>query len=50
MDQAAGLVWRFKNEDNYYIVRAKALDAMSCCTKCKGGKRTDLPVKGVRLS
>ena len=26
IDQAAGLVWRFQNEDNYYIVRANALE------------------------
>ena len=26
VDQAAGLVWRFQNEDNYYIVRANALE------------------------
>ena len=25
-DQAAGLVWRYKDPDNYYIVRANALE------------------------
>ena len=26
VDQAAGLVWRYQDEDNYYIVRANALE------------------------
>ena len=26
VDQAAGLVWRYQNQDNYYIVRANALE------------------------
>jgi hypothetical protein len=26
VDQAGGLVWRYQNEDNYYIVRANALE------------------------
>jgi hypothetical protein len=25
-DQAAGLVWRYRGADNYYIVRANALE------------------------
>lgn len=46
VDQAAGLVWRFQNEDNYYIVRANALEGNVVLYKVQGGKRTDLPVKG----
>ena len=26
VDQAAGLIWRYKDPDNYYIVRANALE------------------------
>lgn len=26
IDQAAGLVWRYRDQDNYYIVRANALE------------------------
>jgi hypothetical protein len=46
VDQAAGLVWRFQNEDNYYIVRANALENNVVAYKVERGKRTDLPVKG----
>jgi hypothetical protein len=46
VDQAAGLVWRFQNEDNYYIVRANALEDNVVLYKVQNGQRTDLPVKG----
>jgi hypothetical protein len=46
IDQAGGLVWRFQNEDNYYIVRANALENNVVLYKVEKGKRTDLPVKG----
>ena len=45
-DQAAGLVWRYKNPDNYYIVRANALENNVVLYKVENGTRTDLPVKG----
>jgi hypothetical protein len=46
VDQAAGLVWRYQDQDNYYIVRANALEDNVVLYKVEGGKRTDLPVKG----
>jgi hypothetical protein len=46
VDQAAGLVWRYQDEDNYYIVRANALEGNVVLYKVQAGKRTDLPVKG----
>jgi hypothetical protein len=46
VDQAAGLVWRFQNEDNYYVVRANALENNVVLYTVEKGKRTDLPVKG----
>lgn len=46
VDQAAGLVWRYQDEDNYYIVRANALEGNVVLYKVQNGKRTDLPVKG----
>ena len=46
VDQDAGLVWRFQNEDNYYIVRANALENNVVLYKVEKGTRTDLPVKG----
>ena len=46
VDQAGGLVWRFQNEDNYYIVRANALENNVVLYKVEKGTRTDLPLKG----
>lgn len=46
-DQAAGIVWRYQNADNYYIVRANALEGNVVLYKVQGGKRTDLPLKGL---
>ncbi len=46
VDQAAGLVWRYQDENNYYIVRANALEGNVVLYKVESGKRTDLPVKG----
>lgn len=45
-DQAAGLVWRFQDENNYYIVRANALENNVVLYKVQNGRRTDLPLKG----
>jgi hypothetical protein len=46
VDQAAGLVWRYRDENNYYLVRANALEDNVVLYKVENGKRTDLPVKG----
>ncbi|MCB0747600.1 MAG: DUF1080 domain-containing protein [Ignavibacteriae bacterium] len=45
-DQAAGIVWRYKDKDNYYIVRANALEDNVVLYKLENGKRTDLPLVG----
>ena len=45
-DQAAGLVWRYRDKDNYYIVRANALENNVVLYKVQNGKREDLPLKG----
>jgi hypothetical protein len=45
-DQAAGLVWRFKDADNYYIVRSNALEGNVVLYKTLNGKRSSLQVKG----
>jgi hypothetical protein len=45
-DQAAGLVWRLKDSNNYYIVRANALEGNVVLYKVENGERTDLPLKG----
>ncbi len=46
VDQAAGLVWRYQDENNYYIVRANALEDNVVLYKVENGRRADLPVKG----
>ncbi len=46
VDQAAGLVWRYRDADNYYIVRANAREGNVVLYKLEAGKRTDLPLKG----
>ncbi len=49
IDQAGGLVWRFKNEDNYYVARANALENNVSLYYVKNGirrtiKYVDAPV------
>lgn len=46
VDQGAGIVWRYRDQDNYYIVRANALEGNVVLYKVQNGKRTDLPLKG----
>jgi hypothetical protein len=46
VDQAGGLVWRYQDENNYYIVRANALENNVVVYKVQNGQRTDLAVKG----
>ena len=45
-DQAAGIVWRYRDKDNYYIVRANALENNVVLYRVLNGKREDLPLKG----
>jgi hypothetical protein len=46
VDQAAGLVWRYQDQENYYIVRANALEGNVVLYKVEKGRRTDLPLRG----
>lgn len=46
VDQGAGIVWRYRDKDNYYIVRANALEGNVLLYKVENGKRTDLPLVG----
>jgi hypothetical protein len=48
-DQAGGLVWRFKDANNYYVVRANALEGNVVLYKTVNGKRSSLQVKGRML-
>ena len=42
VDQAAGLVWRYRDENNYYVVRANALEDNVVLYKVENGKRIPL--------
>ncbi len=46
VDQAAGLVWRYQDANNYYVVRANALEDNVVLYKMEDGKRSDLKSKG----
>jgi hypothetical protein len=45
-DQAAGLVWRYRDPDNYYLVRANALENNIVLYKVEAGRRASLTAKG----
>jgi hypothetical protein len=45
-DQAAGIVVRYQDAKNYYVVRANALEDNVVFYIVKNGTRIDLPVKG----
>ena len=45
-DQAGGIVFRFQDPNNYYVVRANALEDNVVLYKTVNGKRSSLPVKG----
>jgi len=49
VDQAAGVVWRYQNADNYYVVRANALENNVVLYKVENGKRADLKPIGASL-
>jgi hypothetical protein len=46
VDQAAGLVWRYRDENNYYVVRANALEDNVVLYKVQDGERSSLAPKG----
>lgn len=45
VDQAAGIVWRWQDKDNYLIVRANALENNVVAYKTVGGKRSSIGIK-----
>jgi hypothetical protein len=47
-DRAAGIVWRAKDADNYYIVRANALEDNVVLYKTVDGRRSSLDIVGRR--
>jgi hypothetical protein len=47
VDQAAGLVWRYRDANNYYIVRANALENNVVLYKVQNGVRVSIAPKGL---
>src|ERR1041385_5965826 len=45
-DQVAGLVWRYRDPNNYYLVRANALEHNIAMYKVEEGKWSSLSPKG----
>jgi hypothetical protein len=46
VDRAAGIVWRYRDEYNYYLVRANALEHDVMLYKVEDGRRTSLAPAG----
>ena len=46
VDQACGIVWRYRDANNYYITRANALENNIVLYKVQDGERRSLAPKG----
>jgi hypothetical protein len=46
VDQGAGLVWRYRDPNNYYLVRANALEDNVVLYKVENGRRSSIAPKG----
>lgn len=46
VDRAAGIVWRYRDENNYYVVRANALENNVVLYKVQNGRRSSLAPVG----
>ena len=47
VDQAAGIVWRYQDPNNYYVVRANALENNVVLYKVENGVRLSIAPKGL---
>lgn len=47
VDQAAGIVWRYQDQNNYYIVRANAVENNVVLYKVQNGVRLSIAPKGL---
>jgi hypothetical protein len=47
IDRAAGIVWRYKDQNNYYIARANALENNVVFYKVENGTRLSIAPKGL---
>ncbi len=46
IDASGGLVWRYKDPNNYYIVRSNALEDNTVLYKVENGRRSSIAPKG----
>src|SRR5574337_432173 len=46
-DQAGGLVWRYRDENNYYLTRANAREDNVVLYKVQNGRRSSIAPKGM---
>jgi hypothetical protein len=46
VDQAAGIVWRWQNKDNYLVARANAREGNVVAYKTVAGRRSSIGIKG----
>ena len=46
VDESGGLVWRYRDENNYYVARANALEDNVVLYKVEKGRRSSLAPKG----
>jgi len=42
VDRACGIVWRYQNENNYYLTRANALEDNVCWYYVQNGRRVEV--------
>ena len=47
VDASGGVVWRYRDENNYYVVRSNALENNTVLYKVENGKRTSLAPTGM---
>ena len=47
VDASGGLVWRYRDENNYYVVRTNALEDNTVLYKVENGKRSSIAPKGM---
>ncbi len=46
VDRSGGIIWRYKDKDNYYVVRANAIEGNVVLYKFEKGKRSHIPQFG----
>jgi hypothetical protein len=50
VDRACGIVWRYQDENNYYLTRANALEDNVCWYYVQNGRRTEVKRVNVKVA